>query len=166
MSTLRDTNVSTADEAAQAEELREAMIAELRELTAIRSDQVADAFRAVPRHLFAPGATLDQPSRPDLPHPAPANHRRSTRPAGQTPSAQDGVPRRPTCGHPQRARTHLLSASAPTRPATRTGTGDCRRPGRTPTLLIASPGGPQLLAAIPRDDAAITLWPRLSDSVE
>ncbi len=60
MSTLRDTNVSAADEAAQADVLREAMIAELRELEAIRSDRVADAFRTVPRHLFAPGATLEE----------------------------------------------------------------------------------------------------------
>ncbi len=34
MSTLRDTNVSTADKAAQADALREPMIAELREMTA------------------------------------------------------------------------------------------------------------------------------------
>ncbi len=60
MSTLRDTNVSTADEAAQADALREAMIAELRELKAIRSDRVADAFRTVPRHLFAPGEPLER----------------------------------------------------------------------------------------------------------
>lgn len=46
-------NVSAADEVAQAEALREAMIAELRALKAIRSDRVANAFRAVPRHLFA-----------------------------------------------------------------------------------------------------------------
>ncbi len=59
MSSLRDTNVSTADEATQADALREAMIAELREMTAIRSDQVADAFRTVLRHLFAPGEPLE-----------------------------------------------------------------------------------------------------------
>ncbi len=29
-------------------------------MKAIRSDQVADAFRTVPRHLFAPGATLEE----------------------------------------------------------------------------------------------------------
>lgn len=38
---------------------RGAMVAALRELSAIRSDQVADAFRAVPRHLFAPGEPLE-----------------------------------------------------------------------------------------------------------
>lgn len=59
MSTLRDTNVSTDDEATRADGLREAMIAELREMTAIRSDQVADAFRTVPRHLFAPEEPLE-----------------------------------------------------------------------------------------------------------
>ncbi|MGH4018514.1 MAG: methyltransferase, FxLD system [Pseudonocardiaceae bacterium] len=59
MSTLRDTNVSTADEATQVDALREAMIAELREMTAIHSDRVADAFRTVPRHLFAPGEPLE-----------------------------------------------------------------------------------------------------------
>lgn len=59
MSTPRGTNVSTAVETAQADALREAMIAELREMTAIRSDRVADAFRAVPRHLFAPGEPLE-----------------------------------------------------------------------------------------------------------
>ena len=42
-----------------AEALREAMVAQLRELGAIRSDQVSDAFRAVPRHLFAPGEPLE-----------------------------------------------------------------------------------------------------------
>ncbi len=39
--------------------LREAMIGELREMGAIRSDRVAEVFRAVPRHLFAPGAPLE-----------------------------------------------------------------------------------------------------------
>lgn len=60
MSTLREVTVSTAEETARADALREAMIAELRELTAIRSDRVADAFRAVPRHLFAPGEPLER----------------------------------------------------------------------------------------------------------
>ncbi|MGH3579508.1 MAG: hypothetical protein ACRDU0_18395 [Mycobacterium sp.] len=57
MGTLRDT---MDDEAAQADDLREAMIAELREMTAIRSNQVDEAFRAVPRHLFAPGEPLER----------------------------------------------------------------------------------------------------------
>ncbi len=59
MSPFRDTNVSTADQAAQADALREAMIAELRELGAIRSDRVAAAVGTVPRHLFAPGEPLE-----------------------------------------------------------------------------------------------------------
>jgi protein-L-isoaspartate(D-aspartate) O-methyltransferase len=60
VNTLRDTNIGTADEAAQADALREAMITELRELKAIRSDPVTDAFRTVPRHLFAPGEPLER----------------------------------------------------------------------------------------------------------
>ncbi|MGH3899736.1 MAG: methyltransferase, FxLD system [Pseudonocardiaceae bacterium] len=38
-----------------ADVLREAMVGELREQGAIHGDRVADAFRTVPRHLFAPG---------------------------------------------------------------------------------------------------------------
>ncbi|MGH8572870.1 MAG: methyltransferase, FxLD system, partial [Gammaproteobacteria bacterium] len=56
MSPFPDTNVNTAD---QADALRTAMIAELREMKAIRNDRVAEAFRAVPRHLFAPGEPLE-----------------------------------------------------------------------------------------------------------
>ncbi|MGH8906600.1 MAG: methyltransferase, FxLD system [Egibacteraceae bacterium] len=52
-------NVSTADETAQAEALREAMVTALRGMNAIRGEEVADAFRAVPRHLFAPGEPLE-----------------------------------------------------------------------------------------------------------
>ncbi|MGH3888787.1 MAG: methyltransferase, FxLD system [Pseudonocardiaceae bacterium] len=59
MSTFRDTNVSTVDEAARVSALREAMVRELREPGWIRSERVADAFRAVPRHLFAPGTPLE-----------------------------------------------------------------------------------------------------------
>lgn len=59
VTTLRDPNVSTADETTQVDALCEAMINELRELKAICSDRVADAFRAVPRHLFAPGKPLE-----------------------------------------------------------------------------------------------------------
>jgi protein-L-isoaspartate(D-aspartate) O-methyltransferase len=44
--------------AAQAASLRAGLVDELRELRAIRSDRVAEAFRKVPRHLFAPGASL------------------------------------------------------------------------------------------------------------
>ncbi|MGH3614207.1 MAG: methyltransferase, FxLD system [Pseudonocardia sp.] len=39
--------------------LREAMIDELRALDGIRSDEVAAAFRTVPRHVFAPDETLE-----------------------------------------------------------------------------------------------------------
>ncbi|MGH3811562.1 MAG: methyltransferase domain-containing protein [Pseudonocardiaceae bacterium] len=60
MSTLRDTKVSTADVATQADALRVAMVAELRELGVIRSDGVADAVATVPRHLFAPGEPLEK----------------------------------------------------------------------------------------------------------
>jgi protein-L-isoaspartate(D-aspartate) O-methyltransferase len=52
-------NAGDADETMHADTLREAMVAELREMEAIRSDQVAEAFRTMPRHLFAPGAPLD-----------------------------------------------------------------------------------------------------------
>ncbi len=57
---FRDTDGGAADEATQADALREAMIGELRQLNAIRSDQVADAFRTVPRHLFVPGELLER----------------------------------------------------------------------------------------------------------
>ncbi|MGH8885338.1 MAG: methyltransferase, FxLD system [Egibacteraceae bacterium] len=46
-------------EATQADALREAMVGELRELGAIRSDRVAAAVGTVPRHLFAPGEPLE-----------------------------------------------------------------------------------------------------------
>ncbi|MGQ0774083.1 MAG: methyltransferase domain-containing protein [Pseudonocardiales bacterium] len=59
MSTLRDMNVSTVDEITQADALREAMVGELRELGAIRSNSVAAAVGTVPRHLFASGEPLD-----------------------------------------------------------------------------------------------------------
>jgi protein-L-isoaspartate(D-aspartate) O-methyltransferase len=45
--------------APSAELLRASLVDQLRELGAIRSDRVADAFRTVPRHLFAPGAPLE-----------------------------------------------------------------------------------------------------------
>ncbi len=60
MSTLRDMNVGAAHEAPQIDALREAMVVELREDGRIRSDRVADAFRAVPRHLFAPEAPVEK----------------------------------------------------------------------------------------------------------
>ena len=75
MGTIRETNVSTADEKTQADTLREAMVGELRELRAIRSDRVVEVFRTVPRHLFAPGDPLEKvyadhrPILTDLPQP-------------------------------------------------------------------------------------------------
>ena len=63
MNTLRENDVSNnagdTDETTHADALREAMIGELREMGTIRSDRVTEAFRAVPRHMFAPGAPLD-----------------------------------------------------------------------------------------------------------
>ncbi|MGH3722015.1 MAG: hypothetical protein ACRDRI_24855 [Pseudonocardiaceae bacterium] len=60
MSTLQDPHVSTADETARADVPREAMIAELREMNATRSDRVAVAFRtasaAVASVSIAPAA--------------------------------------------------------------------------------------------------------------
>ncbi|MGH3866186.1 MAG: methyltransferase, FxLD system [Pseudonocardiaceae bacterium] len=52
-------NVSSTDETTHADVLCETMIGELRVMGAIRSDRVAEVFRAVPRHLFAPGAPLE-----------------------------------------------------------------------------------------------------------
>lgn len=59
MSTLREDNVSATPATTHADALREAMVDELREQGAIRTDRVADAFRTVPRHLFAPGESLE-----------------------------------------------------------------------------------------------------------
>jgi len=42
------------DEATRVYVLRTGMVTELRELGAIYSDRIADAFVAVPRHLFTP----------------------------------------------------------------------------------------------------------------
>jgi protein-L-isoaspartate(D-aspartate) O-methyltransferase len=43
----------------RADELRTAMVNSLREEGVIVSDAVAAAFSAVPRHLFAPGETME-----------------------------------------------------------------------------------------------------------
>jgi protein-L-isoaspartate(D-aspartate) O-methyltransferase len=60
VNTKRDEDVSGgAGGTAHADTLREAMINKLREMGTIRTDRVADAFRAVPRQLFAPGAPLE-----------------------------------------------------------------------------------------------------------
>ncbi len=40
--------------------LRLAMAEEIRRLDGLRSDQVAEAFLSVPRHLFAPGVALER----------------------------------------------------------------------------------------------------------
>ncbi|HZD15614.1 MAG TPA: methyltransferase, FxLD system [Pseudonocardiaceae bacterium] len=56
---FREARVSGTEETWRAATLREAMVAELRELAAIRSTEVAEAFLAVPRHMFAPGEPLD-----------------------------------------------------------------------------------------------------------
>jgi protein-L-isoaspartate(D-aspartate) O-methyltransferase len=59
MSTLRHTTVDAPRVAQEAQALRETMIGTLREIGAVRSDRVAEVFRAVPRHLFTPGASLE-----------------------------------------------------------------------------------------------------------
>ena len=60
MNTLRETTASSTAQITHADALRETMIGELREMGAIRSDRVAEVFRAVPRHLFTPGAPLEE----------------------------------------------------------------------------------------------------------
>lgn len=50
---------ATPFEASQVDALREAMVGGLRAEGWVRSDRVAEAFRAVPRHLFAPGTELE-----------------------------------------------------------------------------------------------------------
>lgn len=50
----------TTDGAGRTPAMREALVEELRDQGAVRSDRVADAFRVVPRHLFAPGVSLEQ----------------------------------------------------------------------------------------------------------
>src|SRR2546430_171938 len=67
MSTARDANVSLADETRQAAALREAMVGELSELRAIRSERVAEAFRTVPSHLFALGSDWRRCTPPTAP---------------------------------------------------------------------------------------------------
>lgn len=53
-------NASSTGESTHADALREAMIGKLRKSGAIRSDRVAEVFRAVPRHLFTPGTPLEK----------------------------------------------------------------------------------------------------------
>ncbi|WP_158889084.1 methyltransferase, FxLD system [Amycolatopsis anabasis] len=59
MSTVRPSSAEIS-EAQQAESLREAMISTLREMGAIRSDRVAEVFRAVHRDWFTRGASLEE----------------------------------------------------------------------------------------------------------
>ncbi len=59
MTTLRTTNVGSVHETTQARALREELVDKLVALDAIRSSEVEAALRTVPRHLFAPGATLE-----------------------------------------------------------------------------------------------------------
>lgn len=54
------TETGSAESEARAADLREAMIGELREYGEVVSDRVGEAFRAVPRHLFTPGAMLQE----------------------------------------------------------------------------------------------------------
>lgn len=74
MSTFRDPNISAAVETTQADALRDAMVAELRELTGIRGDRVAEAFRTVPRRLFVLGAMLEEPYAQDTVRTKPDEH--------------------------------------------------------------------------------------------
>jgi len=48
-----------ADNPVRTDELRAPMVQALRDEGAVASDRVAAAFAAVPRHLFAPGETLE-----------------------------------------------------------------------------------------------------------
>lgn len=59
MTTLRPMNTESPDPARIAE-LREGLIATLRKLKAVRSQEVEDAVRAVPRHLFVPEDSLEK----------------------------------------------------------------------------------------------------------
>ncbi|OXM59664.1 methyltransferase, FxLD system [Amycolatopsis vastitatis] len=56
MTTARDVDTNAAP---RADELRTAMVAALREMGAIQTEPVADVFRTVERHLFAPDAPLE-----------------------------------------------------------------------------------------------------------
>src|SRR5690349_3305797 len=49
----------TRVDGSRADQLREAMIRALHDIGAVRSDRVAEVLRAVPRHLFTPGASLE-----------------------------------------------------------------------------------------------------------
>ncbi|WNI16862.1 methyltransferase, FxLD system [Actinacidiphila sp. ITFR-21] len=53
-----------SDESSRAAELRSKLVAELTAAGSIASKEVEAAFRTVPRHLFAPGATLEEAYAP------------------------------------------------------------------------------------------------------
>jgi protein-L-isoaspartate(D-aspartate) O-methyltransferase len=57
MTTARDIDANTA---LRADELRTAMVAELRELGAVQTEPVAAALSTVPRHVFAPDEPLEK----------------------------------------------------------------------------------------------------------
>lgn len=57
MTTARDIDTNTA---LRADELRTAMVAELRELGAVQTEPVAAVLSTVPRHVFAPGEPLEK----------------------------------------------------------------------------------------------------------
>lgn len=59
MPSLRQMNTHTRT-GPSTEALRAALASQLQERGAIRSERVADAFRTVPRHLFAPGEPLER----------------------------------------------------------------------------------------------------------
>ena len=65
MNTFREVNVSVAPATAQADALRAAMVDEMRERGDIRTDEMAAAFHAVPRHVFAQGEPLEAAYRSD-----------------------------------------------------------------------------------------------------
>ncbi|WP_201761855.1 MULTISPECIES: methyltransferase, FxLD system [unclassified Nonomuraea] len=57
--------MTTDNDVQDAAELRDAMVRELRDQGAIRSEAVAAAVAAVPRHVFTPGETLQTAYAPD-----------------------------------------------------------------------------------------------------
>lgn len=57
---------ATAADSARADALRQALVEELLTAGSITSPEVAAAFRAVPRHLFAPEASLEQAYANDI----------------------------------------------------------------------------------------------------
>lgn len=54
------TGAASSGDATSADAYRAALVDQLRELGAIRTERVAGAFRAVPRHLFLPQVPLEE----------------------------------------------------------------------------------------------------------